>query len=49
MRSIPLSNARVGANSVWRDALGPGYAVGAAESLLRVTGDAAARPYRSSR
>ncbi len=49
MRSIPLSNARVGANSVWRDALGPGYAVGAAESLLRVTGDAAARPYRTSR
>ena len=46
MRSIPLDNTRVNATRVWRDALGPGYAVGAAEGLLRVTGDAASRPYR---
>lgn len=49
MRSIPLGNTRVSATEVWRDALGPGYAVGAAEGLLRVTGDAAGRPYRVRR
>lgn len=49
MSSIPFSNTRVSANTVWRDALGPGYAVGAAEGLVRVTGDAAGRPYRARR
>lgn len=49
MRAIPLDNTRVNATMVWRDALGPGYAIGAAESLLRVTGDAAGRPYRVRR
>ncbi len=49
MRSIPLDNARVDAATVWRDALGPGYAIGAAEGLLRVTRDAAGRPYRVRR
>ena len=49
MRSIPSDNNRVSATTVWRDALGPGYAVGAAEGLLRVTGDAAGRPYRTRR
>lgn len=49
MSSTPLSNTRVSANAVWRDALGPGYAVGVAEGLLRVTGDAAGRPYRVRR
>ena len=46
MSSIPFSNTRLNASTVWRDALGPGYAVGVAESLLRVTGEAAGRPYR---
>ena len=49
MRSIPLDNTRVSATTVWRDALGPGYAVGAGEGLLRVIGDAAGRPYRVRR
>ena len=49
MSPIPFSNSEVHANSVWRDALGPGYAVGVAESLLRVTGEAAGRPYRVRR
>ena len=49
MSPIPFSNTRVNANTVWRDALGPGYAVGVAEGLLRVTGDAAGRPYRPAR
>ena len=49
MRSSPLDNTRVNSTTVWRDALGPGYAVGAAEGLLRVTGDAARRPYRVRR
>ena len=49
MSSIPFSNTKVSANTVWRDAIGPGYAVGVAESLLRVTGEAAGRPYRVRR
>jgi hypothetical protein len=49
MSSLPIIDARVSATTVWRDALGPGYAVGAAESLLRVTRDAAGRPYRARR
>lgn len=46
MSPNPFSNTMVNANTVWRDALGPGYAVGVAEGLLRVTGEAAGRPYR---
>ncbi len=34
---------------VWRDALGPGYAVGVAESLIQIAGSAAQRPYRAQR
>jgi len=49
MSPIPFSNTKVNANTVWRDALGPGYAVGVAENLLRVTRDAARRPYRVRR
>ena len=49
MSPTPFSNTAVNANTVWRDALGPGYAIGVAESLLRVTGDAAGRPYRVRR
>ncbi len=49
MSSIPFSNTRVSASTVWRDAIGPGYAVGVAEGLVRVTGDAAGRPYRVRR
>ena len=37
------------ASTVWRDALGPGFAVGVAEGLLRVAGAVAVRPYRSHR
>jgi len=47
--SMPLHNAKTDAPRVWRDALGPGYAVAAAESLLKVAGEAAGRPYRSRR
>ena len=36
-------------SAVWRDALGPGYAVGVAEGVLRVAGAAAKRPYRAGR
>ena len=46
MSSIPFSNIKVNANTVWRDAIGPGYAVGVAEGLAQVTGAAAIRPYR---
>ena len=35
--------------AVWRDALGPGFAVGVAEGVLRVAGAAAKRPYRTGR
>ncbi len=49
MSSSPLRNSKVSASTVWRDALGPGYAVAVVESLLRVTGDAAGRPYRVRR
>ena len=49
MSSIRFNNTKVNANTVWRDALGPGYAVGVVEGLLQVTGDAARRPYRVTR
>jgi hypothetical protein len=49
MSSIPFSNTKLNAAAVWRDAIGPGYAVGLAESLVRVTGEAAGRPYRVRR
>ena len=49
MSSIPLCNPATAPSTVWRDALGPGYAVGVGEGLLRVTGDAAGRPYRARR
>ncbi len=49
MSSLPVVNTRISASTVWRDALGPGYAVGAAEGLLRVAGEAAGRPYRARR
>ena len=48
MRSIP-DETKTSASTVWRDALGPGFAVGVGEGLLRVAGDAAARPYRVGR
>ena len=49
MSAMPLIDTKVSASAVWRDALGPGYAVGVAESLLRVAGAAATRPYRAGR
>jgi len=49
MSSIPLYNTVTTPSQVWRDALGPGYAVGVVEGLLRVAGDAAGRPYRARR
>ena len=49
MSSIPLYNTVTTPSQVWRDALGPGYAVGAAEGLLKVARDAAGRPYRARR
>ncbi len=49
MSSIPLCNIVTTPSQVWREALGPGYAVGVAEGLLRVAGDAAGRPYRAHR
>ena len=49
MSSIPRYTARTNPSGVWRDALGPGYAVGVGEGLLRVAGAVAARPYRASR
>ena len=33
MSSIPVVDIKASASTVWRDALGPGYAVGAAEGL----------------
>ena len=49
MGSIPLNNINVSTSTVWRDALGPGYAVGVVEGLLKVAVDAAARPYKARR
>ena len=34
---------------VWRDALGPGYAVGVAECIVSVVGEASRRPYHARR
>ena len=49
MSSMPTCYTKANPSTVWRDALGPGYAVGVAEGLLRVAGDAAGRPYRARR
>ena len=49
MRPIPRNDTKTNPSTVWRDALGPGYAVGVAEALIRVAGAAAARPYRACR
>lgn len=49
MSSFPRYDTKANPSRVWRDALGPGYAVGVAESLLAVAGDAAGRPYRTGR
>ena len=49
MSSPLIHEAKINTSAVWRDALGPGYAVGAAEALLQVAGSAAARPYRVPR
>ncbi len=49
MSSSPTRRTETHPAQVWRDALGPGYAVGAAEGLLRVAGTAAQQPYRSQR
>ena len=49
MSSIPRYNSKINPAGVWRDALGPGYAVGVGEGLLRVAGAVAARPYRAGR
>ena len=49
MRSFSPTDAKPKASTVWRDALGPGYAVAVGEGLLRVAGEVAARPYRARR
>ena len=49
MSSLPVRKTQIHPLTVWRDALGPGYAVGAAEGLIRVAGTAAQRPYRVRR
>ena len=49
MRPSPRYETKTNPSTVWRDALGPGFAVGVAEGLLRVAGSAAARPYRAHR
>ena len=49
MQSAPAINGRINARAVWRDALGPGFAVAVGEGLLRVAGSAALRPYRVRR
>lgn len=49
MSSVPRYNTRTNPSSVWRDALGPGFAVSVSEGLVKVAGDAAVRPYRFRR
>ena len=49
MRPTPRYETKVNPSMVWRDALGPGFAVGVGEGLLRVAGSAAVRPYRAHR
>ncbi len=49
MSSSETRNTKLQAAEVWRDALGPGYAVGVAESVLRVAGTAANQPYKGRR
>ena len=34
--------------AVWRDAVGPGFAVGVVDSLARIAAAAARRPYKAS-
>ena len=49
MGPTPRHETKTNPSTVWRDALGPGFAVGVAEGLLRVAGSAAARPYGGHR
>ena len=49
MRSVSATPDRINAQAVWRDALGPGFAVAVGEGLLRIAGAAAVRPYRVRR
>ncbi len=49
MSSIRRLDIKTSASTVWRDALGPGFAVAVGEGLLRVAGSAAGRPYRAHR
>ena len=49
MSSFPQNKLEIQPMEVWRDALGPGYAFGVAEGLLKVVDAAARRPYRSRR
>ena len=49
MSSIPRYEVKSSPSMVWRDALGPGFAVAVGEGLLRVAGSAAERPYRARR
>ncbi len=37
------------ADAVWRDGVGPGFAVGTAESVAAVVGKAANKPYKAHR
>ena len=49
MSSFPQKNLEIQPSEVWRDALGPGYAIGVAEGILRIAGAAAGKPYRARR
>ncbi len=41
--------AQLTPNTVWRDALGPGYANGVIECVVQAAGEAALRPYHGAR
>ena len=49
MSSFPQKNLGIQPAEVWRDALGPGYAFGVTEGLLRIADAAARKPYRARR
>ena len=49
MSSFPVHSAITSPATVWRDALGPGFALGLTEGLIRVVCSAALRPYRACR
>jgi len=49
MSSFPARTVEPHPSTVWRDAVGPGFAVGLAESVVKVTGAAAQRPYKARR